>query len=270
MIKKFLIGVLKWGVGFYLLALLVLYLFQDKIIFQATALPPDFRFSFDSKFIEKEYTTKDGTTLSTLFFPSAGKSKGLVFYCHGNRRNLKTWGRFAHNFTKNGYDVFMWDYRGFGKSEGSPSENNIFDDAEMLYKLMREKYPESRIIAYGRSLGSGVATYIASKNSPRQLILETPYLHMADVGFKHFPFIPYNLLIKHPFRTDKYISKVNCPINIFHGTNDELVPYESSLDLAQILNKSPEELVISIPGGGHRGLERYDLYQEKLKQLLKN
>jgi uncharacterized protein len=265
---KALIFILKWLVGFYLVALLLLYVFQDKIIFQATTLPQDFEFNFNQKFVEQNIETKDGTVLNTLFFPAKGKAKGLIFYCHGNRRNLKVWGRFADSFTKNGYDVFMWDYRGFGKSEGKPSESNIFKDSAHLYELMRQKYPENRIILYGRSLGTGVATKLAAENSPKMLLLETPYVSMADVGKKRLPIIPYNLLISHPFRTDQYIGKVKCPITIFHGTADELVPYQSSIDLAKILKQTPQKLIVKLENGQHRGLEQFNLYQQRLKELL--
>lgn len=270
MSKKLLFGLLKWVLGFYLVVLLLLYLFQDKIIFQATTLPPDFKFNFQQQFEENTYTSPEGVKINTLFFPVEGESKGLIFYCHGNRRNIKTWGRFVKSFTKNGYDVFMWDYRGFGKSEGKPSEDNIFSDAEFLYDKMSEKYPENKIIVYGRSLGTGVATKLSAGHSPKKLLLETPYYSMADVGKKQFPFLPYSLLIKHPFRTDRYILKVKCPIHIFHGTDDELVPYESSLDLARVLNREPTELIITLEGGGHRGLDRFDEYQIRLSELLEN
>lgn len=256
-------------IPFYILVVLGLYLFQDKIIFQANALSSDFRFHFDDEFTEEFITAEDGTEINTLFFPSDGPSKGLVFYCHGNRRNLKTWGRFVKDFTKHGYDVFLWDYRGFGKTKGKPSEENIFSDGLLLYNQMLTKYGADNTVLYGRSLGSGVAAYLASVIDPKQLILETPYFHMADVGYRHFPLIPYNWLIKHPFRTDRYITKVNSPIHLFHGTEDELIPYSSSTDLAKLLNLNPSEVITTIEGGEHRGLHRFDLYQKKLGELLR-
>lgn len=266
--RKFIIGSLKWVLGIYLLLSILLYFYQDKIIFQATSLPDDFKFNFEEPFIEKDYLSQDGNKINTLFFASKGKSKGLIFYCHGNRRNLKTWGRFAESFTKNGYDVFMWDYRGFGKTKGNPSESNIFQDARVLYSKMSEKYTENMIILYGRSLGSGVATMLASENKPQQLILESSYFHLANVGERQLPIFPYAFLINHPFRTDKYIVKVKCPIHIFHGDKDELVPYESSIDLAKLVGEKPREMITILKGGGHRGLERFDEYQAKLKEIL--
>lgn len=265
-------GLLKF-LRFYLIPLYVvvligLYFFQEKIIFQATSLSDNFKFHFDQDFVEEFVEVEDGTQINTLYFPSQGKSKGLLFYCHGNRRNLKTWGRFADEFTRHGYDVFMWDYRGFGKTKGSPSERVIFKDASFLYSRMLTKYAADSVVVYGRSLGSGVATYLAAQVTPKKLILETPYLHMADVGYKHFPLIPYNWLIKHPFRTDQYITNVDCPIHIFHGTDDELVPYESSLDIARLLNQNPDDLITTIEEGTHRGLQRFPMYQQSLSELL--
>lgn len=254
---------------FYIVVIMCLYLFQDKIIFQANALSQDFRFHFEDEFTEEFITVEDGTEVSTLFFPADGPSKGLVFYCHGNRRNLKTWGRFVGDFTKHGYDVLLWDYRGFGKTKGKPSQENLFSDGLFLYNKMIGKYGADSIVLYGRSLGSGVATYLASKTNPSQLVLETPYYHMADVGRRHFPLIPYNWLIKHPFRTDQYITKVTSPIHLFHGTEDELIPYSSSIDLAKLLGLKPSEVITTIEGGHHRDLGKFDSYQEKLGELLK-
>ncbi|MCR9062524.1 MAG: lysophospholipase [Cytophagales bacterium] len=251
----------------YLLLLGGLYLVQDWVIFRASPLPNNYEFSFDQPFQEEFKKTPDGTQINTLFFPAQGVSKGLVFNNHGNRRNLSRWGRTAKEFTKHGYDVFFYDYRGFGKTEGKPSEENIHKDAAFLYEHMKNQYSEDSIIIYGRSLGTGVASKLASENDPKMLILETPYFNMADVGYMHLPVFPYNWLIKHSFRTDEWIGQVNAPIYIFHGTEDQLVPYESSEKLVKLLKSSNSEL-ITLEGGGHRGLNRFEEYQQKMKELL--
>lgn len=260
--------VLAYLISIYVLAIAGLYIFQERLIFQAIPLPRDYIFTFPHPFLERTYVSSDGNPLNTLFFQAKGESKGLLFYCHGNRRNLKTWGRFAPIFTELGYDVLMWDYRGFGKTPGKPTEENIFKDANFLYEEVLKEYSEEQIVLYGRSLGSGVATFLAANKSPKKLILETPYVHIADIPWKHVPIAPFDLLIKHPFRTDRYIKEVRCPIHIFHGTEDELVPYESSLELAKLLGKNPEELIVTIEGGKHRGLDKFSIYHEKLTIFL--
>lgn len=254
--------------GIYLSILLVLYLGQDWVIFRADPLPEHYTFEFEQQFVEKTYVNNEGVPISTLFFPADGPSKGLVFNNHGNRRNISRWGRTAEEFTKRGYDVFFYDYRGFGKTPGTPSEKNIFNDSEFLYQQMKKRYPEEKIVMYGRSLGTGVATRLASKFRPKMLILETPYFHMAHVGKLHIPIFPYDFLIKHPFRSDLFIQEVECPVYLIHGTDDELVPYESSELLLRNAQKAATKDLLTINGGHHRGLSRFEAYQSKLDQLL--
>ena len=191
-----------------------------------------------------------------------------MFNNHGNRRNISRWGRTADQFTSHGYDVFFYDYRGFGKTKGKPSEEKIHEDAEFLFNEMKNKYDENEIIIYGRSLGTGIATRLAANHHPKMLILESPYYNMADVGYMHFPLFPYSLIIKHPFRTDKWIGEVACPVHIFHGTEDELIPYQSSIKLAEKLHQPQEAVLTLLKGGGHRGLNRFDAYQKKMSDLL--
>ncbi|KPM48487.1 alpha/beta hydrolase [Jiulongibacter sediminis] len=262
--KKLLIGFLVT----YTMLLGGLYFSQDFLIFRPAPLPEGFEFHFDQPFEEGFIEAEDGTRISTLFFPSEGPSKGLVINNHGNRRNIARWGRSADQFTRHGYDVLFYDYRGFGKTRGVPSEEKLLSDAELIYRTMVKKYPEDSIILYGRSLGTGIATYLASRHRPKLLLLESPYFHIADVGQMHVPIFPYDLLVKHPFRTDNWIEEVYCKVHIFHGTEDPLIPYEASLKLVQKLKKPKEKVLTTLEGGTHRGLARFDLYQEKMAELL--
>ncbi len=263
------IKILKYLILFYGLCCLIIYLFQVKMIFQATGLPTNYIFKFDQKFIEKSFYMPNGTVLNTLFFPAKAKSKGLVFYNHGNRRNISGWGRNASTFTSRGYDVLFWDYPDFGKSTGKLSEENIHAAAEFLYSGMLREYPEQNIIIYGRSLGTGISTKLATNHQPNQLILETPYFNIPQVAKSHVPIFPFDLLFQNTFHTDKWITQVKCPIHIFHGTADELVPYKSSLKLAELLKKAPKDLITTLPNGHHRGLSEFEEYQKELDKLLK-
>lgn len=258
---------LKWLIITYCFILAVLYFIQDLVIFQANPLPEGYQFNFDQPFVEKNFKAPDGTEINTLFFPTSQKSKGLVFNNHGNRRNLSRWGRSAEQFTNLGYDVFFYDYRGFGKTKGKPSEENIFSDSAFLYGEMKKEYSEDSIVIYGRSLGSGVAAKLAAENKPKMLVLESCYYSLTEVGKMHLPIIPYSLLIKHPFRTDLRIDKVSCETHLIHGTEDKLIPVKSSFMLAEKMGKSPDEVLTLLPGG-HRGLYRLEAYHKKLKELL--
>ncbi len=253
----------------YSILLIGLYLFQDQIIFHEKKLEQNYQFKFDGKF--KEIWLENGTKnkLNSIYFSSDSiPKKGIVIYFHGNADNLVRWGIFAKDFTKNGYDILMIDYRGFGKSAGEFSEKGLLSDAVVAYRYGKKLFPENKIIIYGRSLGTGIATEIASNNNPKQLLLETPYVSFPDIGLHYIPFIPFKKLSKYQFPTDYLIKKVKCPIHLFHGTSDGLVYYESSLKLCKILGKKPGQMLTTIVGGGHKNLSKYPQYHHALDSCL--
>ncbi len=261
----------KWLIGFillYLVANLLIYFFQAKILFQNTQLSQDYAFQFEGTYKEKFQKMPDGTLINSLYF-SVPNAKGTIMYNHGNRRDISRWGRNAATFTTRAYNVYFYDYRGFGKSGGQPTEEHLLADGLYLYDSLTKVHTEKKLLLYGRSLGTGVATYIAAKRNPKLLLLETPYDNLINVAKSVLPIFPYSILFKHRFQTDKRINKVRAPIHIFHGTADELVPYEASLKLAQILALPKDSLITTIPGGKHRGLQRSEKYQSKLDELLK-
>src|SRR6185369_16226885 len=111
-----------------------LYLSQDKLLFRSDALEKSYVFQFDQPYEEYNILTGDGQTINILWFKSAGEPKGLIFYFHGNANNLQRWGNYAVDLTRHGYEVVMMDYRGYGKSSGAPSEQNLHEDAELVYR----------------------------------------------------------------------------------------------------------------------------------------
>ncbi len=263
--KKIAIGLIST----YFLSGLFCYIFQDQIIFHEKILPKNYKYSFQVPHKEIWLNSHNNLNINALYFYSnANKRKGIICYFHGNADNLVRWGKFAIDFTKNGYDVFMIDYRGFGKSKGEFSEIGLMNDAEAAYNYCKSQFPENNIVVYGRSLGSGIATQIAAKHNPKMLLLETPYFNFPDVAWHFLPIYPYSKMSRYKFSTDQYITKVNCPIHLFHGTADELVYYESSLKLCKIMGKKPEVILTTILGGTHKNLTVYPLYHIKLDSCL--
>ncbi|PWK18147.1 hypothetical protein LV89_04174 [Arcicella aurantiaca] len=250
-----------------LLALAII--FQEKLIFRNTKLTMDYQFQFKSDFEEIWLEPEAGVRLNGLYFKTdSTHRKGLIIYFHGNADDLKRWGKYAEDFTKNNYDVLMFDYREFGKSTGTLSEKALHTDARYVYSWAKKRFPEDKIVVYGRSLGTGIATRLASENNPKMLLLETPYFSLIDVGESYFPMLPYNLLLRYKMRTDLCIQAVKCPIHLFHGTKDEVVPYQSSIKLAKLLNKKPSEILTTIPEGKHKNLGEFQAYHRALKRLL--
>ncbi|RNC90078.1 MAG: alpha/beta hydrolase [Allomuricauda sp.] len=252
--------------GVYILVSLILYFIQDYMFFKPEKLPKDFQFHYDNQ-ITEEYNieTRDGATINGLHFKSENP-KGVVFYLKGNSKSIKGWGKFAVDFTRHNYDVIMVDYRGFGKSTGKRTQKAIKRDMQVVYNRIKEKVAEKYIILYGRSLGSGFATKLASMNNPRMLVLDAPYYSLSKVAKKFIPFMPISLIVKFPIPTYKWMKYVNCPIHIIHGTDDRLIPFKSSLKLSRI---NPEKTTLySVIGGGHKDLNRFESYHKMLTQIL--
>ena len=263
--RKLIIGI----AAIYALTLAVLYIFQDRIIFHEKVLADDYQFEFPYPFKEIWLDTETKSRVNALYFyADSVKRKGVVVYYHGNARDLNRSGKFAPDFTKNGYDVLMIDYRGYGKSRGEFSEKGLIADAKVAYDYAKTLFPENKIVVYGKSLGSGIATQVAAANHPRLLLLETPYFNFPDVAGHFFPFVPFKTLSRYQFATDQFITKVKCPTHLFHGDDDGLVYYESSLKLCEVLGKSPDKILTTIKGGEHRNLSKFVEYHTALDSCL--
>ena len=258
--------IIYFFVGLYILVCILLYFFQTRLIFFPEKLSQDQVLHFEGDFEERYFQVDENKTIHALHFYNKNP-KGVILYFHGNAGSLKDWGHVAPDFVKLGYDVLISDFRGYGKSTGEISEQGFYDDAQMLYDFLLTKYQSDKIIIYGRSLGTGVAVDLASKNNSQQLILETPFMNFADLAQSKFKIFPVKLLLQYHFESDKKIRKVDCPIHIFHGTQDELIPYQHALELASLLNK--ETALTTIPNGNHNNLPTHSIYWDKLKLLLK-
>ena len=252
--------------GIYLVVSLLLYFLQDYIMFKPEKLAKDFQFHYDNQEIE-EYNveTRDGAIINGLRF-MAKNPRGIVFYLKGNSKSIKGWGKFAVDFTRHGYDVFMVDYRGFGKSTGRRTQKAVKRDLQLVYNQMKEKVSEKYIILYGRSLGSGFATKLASMNNPRMLILDAPYYSLTKMAKKFIPFMPLSLLVKFPMPTYKWLQYVQCPVHIIHGTDDKLIPYKTSVKLSKI--KPEISRLYTIIGGGHKNLNTFESYHKMLDEII--
>lgn len=250
----------------YIAVSVLLYFLQDYLMFKPEKLAKDFQFYYENQETE-EYNieTRDGAIINGLRF-RAKNPKGVVFYLKGNSKSIKGWGKFAVDFTRHGYDVVMVDYRGFGKSTGRRTQKAVKRDMQVVYNKLKEKVDEKYIVLYGRSLGSGFATKLASMNNPRMLILDAPYYSLSKVAKKYIPFMPLSLLIKFPMPTYKWLKYVNCPIHIIHGTDDRLIPYKTSVKLSRIKSKSTT--LHTVIGGGHKNLNTFESYHKMLSSIV--
>ncbi|MFT5668340.1 MAG: alpha-beta hydrolase superfamily lysophospholipase [Vicingaceae bacterium] len=245
---------------------ILLYYLQDYLLFKPEKLDKDFQYFYDNQEVE-EYNieTRDGALINGLHF-KVKKPKGVVLYLKGNSKSMRGWGKFAVDFTRHDYDVFMIDYRGFGKSTGRRTQKALKNDLQLIYNKMKEKVDEKYIILYGRSLGSGFATKLASTNQPRMLILDAPYYSLSKVTARYAPFMPMSVILKYPIPTYKWLKYVACPIHIIHGTNDNLIPFKSSVKLSKI--RQDQTRLYAIIGGGHKNLNTFESYHKMLAEII--
>lgn len=245
---------------------LIFYLLQDYFFFRPERLPSYFQYKYQFPFEEINFEMEDGGQVNAIYF-RVPNSKGVVYYLKGNSRSIKGWGKFAQDFVSKGYDFFMMDYRGFGKSRGERSEEILYSDAQYIYKWLTERYDERNIVIYGRSLGSGIATRIASWNSPRMLILDAPYFSFLKQIWRFGGFIfPLRWILKYHIRTDRFIKKVTCPIFFIHGIKDKLMPYGDSQKLHALHPK--RSMVYLIEDASHNNLPKFASYHEYLYDIL--
>ncbi|MDQ5986699.1 MAG: hypothetical protein CSYNP_02430 [Syntrophus sp. SKADARSKE-3] len=242
---------------------------QENLIFYPETLPADYKYRFSMPFEELSLNV-DGGTINALHF-KIPNSRGVVIYFHGNAGSLRTWGDVAGEFTSRGYNVLITDYRGFGKSRGKiTGEELLLKDGRTVYEYAKNLYPEDRIILYGRSIGTGIAVHVAKHEKPALLILESPYFNLIDLANHHYPFIPRFLIasfLKYPIRTDLWIKDVSCPIYIFHGTADMVIPCDSSERLIKTCDGKVR--LIRIEGAGHNDIGDSPLYQRTLSAILR-
>jgi len=259
--------ILKISIIFYLVVCALLYVFQEKVLFFPQELPTTYQYHFNQPFEEINLTNNEGDLLNGLLFKSE-KSRGLVFFLHGNAGALNSWGQVAKFYTDLHYDIFMLDYQGFGKSEGEiSSQNELFDDNQLFYNEMMKNYDEKNIIVLGYSLGTGLASKIAADNKPAQLVLLAPYFSLKDVMQHTYPIIP-TFLLKYKIETNLYLDACKMPITIFHGKQDEIIYFGSGQKLKE---KYPKKVrFIPLKNQGHNGIMYNPIYQKNFIQLADN
>ncbi len=247
---------------------IALYFLQDKFIFHPVRLPADYNYQFDIPFrqIDLAITAEKNLSIVQFTVPDSVR-KGIVLYFHGNRQNINRYAKYATNFTRNGYEVWMMDYPGYGKSTGKRSEQVLYDDALLLYKMAISKVSLEHIILYGKSLGTGIAAQLASVRDCKRLILETPYYSMDALAKNYFFIYPVSPMSKYKLPTYRYFERIKAPITIFHGTKDQVIPYNEAKWLTQ---KKPGTELITIEKGRHNNLNDFSLFHHKLDSLLNN
>ena len=248
----------------YIIGGIFLYFIQDLLLFHPTPLPQNHTFSFRQPF-EEVNVPVDGRTLSIVKFHPHSVRRGIVLFFHGNRHNVEHYSKYPSLFTKNGYEIWMIDYPGFGKSTGKRTEEAMYHDALLMYNYAAKEINKDSLVIYGKSIGTGVASFLASQRQSKQLILETPYYSIDALARHYFPFYPVIPMTRYSFPIYKYLKDVKTNVAIFHGTADEVIPYKQA---KQLTAENKNVQLITIAGGKHNNLSRFPLFQQKLDSLL--
>ncbi len=207
--------------------------------------------SFGAPFEDVRFTAADGTKLHGWYTPPADPEGPVLLWAHGNAGNLS---HRADNIAairrETGAGVFLFDYRGYGQSEGKPDEEGLYADGRAAYAWLRERVPPDRIFLFGRSLGASVALKLASEGAQaRGLILESPFESLVSMGKKVLPFLPVSWLVRQKFDNAAMIPTVKMPVFVLHGDADEIVPFAQG---QKVFALAPEpKRFHRIAGSGH-------------------
>jgi uncharacterized protein len=263
-IKKRLKRILAFALLFYVIAGLALYFLQDRFLFHPQPVQASYLYNFGVPYQEMNLPF-GRENLSIVTFQAQVPRKGLVLFYHGNRRNVEHYAKYPSVFLRNGYDIWMIDYPGFGKTTGKRTEAIIYEQALLMYDLASRKIHSDSIVIYGKSIGTGIASYVASNKNCKRLILETPYYSIDALAKHYFPFYPVTPMTRYGFPAFKYLKQVKASISFFHGTEDEIIPYRQAEKLKK---EKPSIELITIEGGKHNNLSSFQLFQWKIDSLL--
>jgi pimeloyl-ACP methyl ester carboxylesterase len=206
-----------------------------------------------------------GASLHALHFKQPNP-RGVVFFLHGNVGNVSTWTTGVDFYRRVNYDLFIVDYRGYGKSTGRiESEAQLYADTRTAYDAMAPLYRDKPIVIYGRSLGTALAAALARDVHPQLLVLVSPFTSLSATAAQAYPWAP-GWILKYPLRTDTIIGDVKSPILLIHGSDDKLIPLAHSERL-KALARSPVELLV-VPGAGHNDIHKFPVYLDGLAARL--
>lgn len=252
----------------YLAALAWLWFRQEKLLFAPTVLAADYPLAIAADIHELTIDVS-GARLSALHL-KLPNPKGVVFFLHGNGGSLENWFVNPEFYRRANYDLFMVDYRGYGKSTGQiESEAQLRADVRAVWATVAPQYTDRKVVVYGRSLGSGLAAGLSvemggANHAPDLTVLVSPYTSMAALATDHYPWVPQQLL-RYPMRTDQLLGQIRSPLLLIHGTLDALIAPRHTDTLKTL---APHATLVHITGAAHNDVQDFDTYLDVYARAL--
>ncbi len=248
----------------YGIGIAAVYFHQEALIFQGVKLPETHIFEFDVPFREVNVPV-DGAHINALHFKQRDP-RGLVFFLHGNGGNLVEWTIGVDYYQKINYDLFIFDYRGYGKSTGTiTSQEQLMADVRTMWDYIAPHYDDRPIVIYGRSLGTALAVMLAREVRSRLLVLVSPFTSLAALAKEQYRLIP-QWVLRYPMQTDAIIGGITTETLILHGSKDTFIPPIHSRKLIALMN-APASLAL-IQGADHTNIHQFNDYLERLSAAL--
>jgi fermentation-respiration switch protein FrsA (DUF1100 family) len=222
---------------------LVIYFMQPQFLYEPIRQIPYTPAELGLDFEEIYFKTGDRLRLHGWFVP-APNAQFTVLYFHGNGGNMMYFLETVNFLNKLGLNCFIFDYRGYGSSQGAPDEDGTYLDARAAYRWLTKKKgidPRS-IILFGWSLGGSIAAYLATKVKPMALIIESSFTSYRAIGQKFYPYMPVKWFARFNYPTIDYVRKVTCPVLVVHSRHDEIIPFEFGLQIYDAANE-PKQFV---------------------------
>ncbi len=252
----------------YVLICVMACVFQPKLVYFPGPPPswaPDREgFAYRDLMLE----TSDGVAIHAWFFP-AEESHGAVVMSHGNAGNVANRVPHAQAFLDAGFSVLLYDYRGYGRSEGSPSEEGTYRDAEAAYDwvVANAGVAPHRVVSYGESLGGGVALELARRREVGAVMLESAFTSIPDVGQRIYPWLPVRLMSRIVYDNAAKIAELRVPVLVIHSPDDEIVSYDFGEKLFQLANE-PKQFLATEGGHNDGGFLRRAEWREAVGRFL--
>jgi fermentation-respiration switch protein FrsA (DUF1100 family) len=269
-----LVSLLTIAVSVYLLLALMIYLFQDRMVFLSNmpgralvASPNDIGLYYQ----DVSLITSDNERLHGWYVPAGNSAEdfiGVLLFFHGNAGNISHRLDSIKIFHELGLDTLIIDYRGYGNSTGKASEHGTYLDAQAAWDYLTNQrgIPAEQIVIFGRSLGGAIGAWLGTQNTPAAVIIESGFTSGVDMARRLYPFLPARQITRIQYPVIDYAARLNCPVLVIHSRDDEIIPFDMGQAIYAALKQQREFLELS---GDHNNgflLDRKD-YMRKLNEF---